>query len=90
MSDSSLNLTPARIRKVLKDCTGEVIPKIAWPTVLLITCCVIVELSVAVALHYDMINKFVALAINFMAIFAAFTPMHDGVHGSIGRSQISL
>lgn len=73
--------TPADLEKILK------IPTIAWPTILTILTAITVQFNIIFLLHNGSINKYVALLINIIAVYSAFTPMHDACHGSIAKGN---
>lgn len=62
---------------------GWAMPTVAWPTLALTAVCVIVELLTVFMLYQHKLNPLLAVLINIVASFTAFTPMHDASHGSI-------
>jgi fatty acid desaturase len=76
--------TPAQITQIAP------VPLIAWPTVILLLVCCATEVSVLFLLHAGHISRYAALAINTIAVYGVFTPMHDASHGSIGSKQFSF
>jgi len=74
-------ITPEMVKNTM------VIPSIAVPTLLLAFTCISVFLTVNYCLHNDIIEPYVGTAINFVTIFAGFTPMHDAAHGSIATND---
>jgi beta-carotene hydroxylase len=63
------------------------VPLIAWPTVFLAVVPLMVEGYVMWQLYQGNINKYLACLINTVAIYIAFTPMHDATHGSVGQQE---
>lgn len=76
--------TPAQIKAIVD------VPKIAWPTVLLVLICSTIQLVVLRSLHFGLIPGWVALLINTIAVYTVFTPMHDASHGSVGSREFSF
>jgi beta-carotene hydroxylase len=48
------------------------------------------ELLVLYLLHNGHISHYWGMAVNTIVVYAAFTPMHDASHGSIGNRQYSF
>ncbi len=63
------------------------VPDIAWPTIILISCALVTEFSMVYLFHQKLVHPLLLYVVNSIAIFAAFTPMHDAAHGSIGRGK---
>mgnify|MGYP001432395665 CR=1 FL=1 len=61
-------------------------PSTAWPTVILAVACVSVTAGALVGAVTGRLPFPVAAALVFVAAFAAFTPMHDASHRSVGRN----
>jgi beta-carotene hydroxylase len=74
-------LTPEIVKKTVD------IPKVAIPTVTLALCCLTVFFLANYCLLHKVIEPHVCLLINFVATFAAFTPMHDAAHGSVATTD---
>ena len=73
-------LTPGKVKEVIK------IPDIAYFTVLLAMAALATEGCVLYLLHKQAISTTLGCAINTIAIFVAFTPMHDAAHSSIATT----
>lgn len=73
--------SPAEVNKVVS------VPLIAWPTVILALTACCVQVSTALALRRGIIPTWAAVAINTIAIYGSFTPMHDASHGSVACKQ---
>jgi beta-carotene hydroxylase len=71
-------LTPKRVKELVGEC-----PPVAYPTLLLTVACIAVEICVVSLMHAGAISPLTGTAINTVAIFGVFTPMHDASHGSI-------
>lgn len=59
---------------------------IAWPTVLLTLTCLLVWLTGIELVWSGLLPLWAGGMLSFVAAFAAFTPMHDASHQSVGRS----
>lgn len=80
-STASKLFTPGNIGKIIT------IPDIAWPTVALFLVALGTHVTTINLLHAGVISNALACAINTVAIFAVFTPMHDASHGSVAKHQ---
>ena len=78
-------VTPKTVRAAI----GE-LPAVAWPTVCLLLLCILIEITTVSLLHVHLIPRWVAVGVNTAAIFAAFTPMHEASHSTVGLKKLKL
>jgi len=62
-------------------------PKFAWPTIILFLICAGVMFGATWAAIYGHISYLAACLINGTAGYFLFSPMHDAIHSSVGRSK---
>ena len=62
-------------------------PKYAWPTIILFFICTGFLLGSTWAAIYGYISYFAACLINGTAGYFLFSPMHDAIHSSVGKSR---
>jgi len=65
-------------------------PKFAWPTIILFLICAGFILGSTWAAIYGHISYLAACLINGTAGYFMFSPMHDAIHASVGKSKISI
>src|SRR5437879_656165 len=63
------------------------LPVIAWLTIFLTIIPLFVEFYVMYQLYLGNIGQYSAFLINTVAIYIAFTPMHDAAHGSVAQKE---
>ena len=62
-------------------------PKFAWPTIILFLICAGVMFGATWASIYGHISYLAACLINGTSGYFMFSPMHDAIHSSVGRSK---
>ena len=62
-------------------------PKFAWPTIILFLICAGVMFGATWAAIYGHISYLAACLINGTSGYFMFSPMHDAIHSSVGRSK---
>ena len=80
-----MNMAMSEQRTVLRKHLRR--PTVAWPTVLLTAGILGVWLSVPLAVTSGLIPMAAGFFISMIAASAAFTPMHDAAHRSVGKSK---
>jgi beta-carotene hydroxylase len=62
-------------------------PATAWPTILLALACLSLLAFALLGVMFDVTPPLMGGALSFVAIFAAFTPLHDATHRAVSRTR---
>jgi beta-carotene hydroxylase len=65
----------------------ELRPNIAWPTLLLSAAVAIAYFVTTAMAFHGIIAASVAIILNTLLVYAAYTPLHEAVHGNIAASK---